>query len=299
MTATTARLLDGKALSQTVLSRLGAEVPELARALGRPPGLAVILAGDDHASQIYVRNKVRAAEKLGIASRSIRLPAETSAERLAAELEALNADPAIDGILLQLPLPKHLDPQRHIESILPSKDVDGFHPINIGRAALGLPAFQPCTPLGIRELLAANGIETVGRHVVIAGRGQLVGLPLSRLIIQRGPGGDATVTICHTRTPDLAAHVRQADIVIGAAGKAHLITRDMIKPGAAVIDAGINRIDDPASPQGYKIVGDADFEGVSQVAGAITPVPGGVGPMTVAMLMSNALQAARGTLRGG
>jgi methylenetetrahydrofolate dehydrogenase (NADP+)/methenyltetrahydrofolate cyclohydrolase len=291
-----ARILDGKAAARNVYRRLQDEIDHIMQGLGRPPGLAVLLVGEDHASEIYVRNKAKAAESLGIRSKVVRLGADVRPAELNAQIARLNNDPFFDSVLLQLPLPKHLDPEEHIERIDPAKDVDGVHPFNVGRAAAGCKAFQPCTPLGIRELLLANDIDAAGKHVVIVGRGRLVGLPLARLLLKRRRGGDATVTVCHSRTTDLAGHTSRADILVLAAGQAGLVDGSMVKPGAVVVDAGINRVDDPSAPKGSRLAGDADFESVSKVAGAITPVPGGVGPMTVAMLMANAVDAARRSL---
>jgi len=295
----TGRILDGKRVAEGVLERLRVELPSLSARLNRAPGLAVILAGHHAPSEVYVRNKLKAAAKLGVAADVHRLPQDADASALSGMIARLNADDRIDGILLQLPIPAHLDPYRFIEEISPDKDVDGFHPINLGRAWNERPAFIPCTPLAVREVLRSNGLETSGKHVVICGRGMVVGRPLSSLLAHRGPTGDATVTVCHLQTRHMEHHTRLADVLIAAMGAPERITGDMVKPGAIVIDVGINAIADAASPNGRRIVGDVHFESVSKVAGAITPVPGGVGPVTIAMLLSNVMLAAEARLSGG
>ena len=282
-----ATILDGKALAERVRRGLAAEVSEFRAATGVVPGLSVVLVGEDPASQVYVRNKQKAASAAGMRDELIRLPAETSQDDLLATIDRLNADPAVHGILVQLPLPKHIDSRLVIERIDPHKDVDGFHPMNFGLLAQGSPRFVPCTPLGIVELLKEAGVETRGARVVVLGRSQVVGKPVALLLLQKGKGADATVTICHTGTKDPAAIAREADVLIAAMGQPELVTADWIKPGAVVIDVGIHRKDDG------KLCGDVDFAEVSQVASRITPVPGGVGPMTVAMLLRNTLYAAR------
>ena len=254
------------------------------------PGLAVILVGDDPASQVYVRNKGRKCEELGMRSETIVLPAETSEEELLSRIDALNKDPAIHGFLVQLPLPKHIDEDKVIQAIDPNKDVDGFHPVNVGNMLIGKPGFLPATPAGVQQMLVRSGIETAGKHVVVVGRSNIVGKPMASLMVQRG--ADATVTVVHSRTKDLASITRQADILIVAIGKARFITADMVKDGAVVIDVGTNRIEDPTHPKGSRLVGDVDFDEVSKKASAITPVPGGVGPMTICMLMANTVKAA-------
>jgi methylenetetrahydrofolate dehydrogenase (NADP+)/methenyltetrahydrofolate cyclohydrolase len=282
-----ATLLDGKALAATMQADLAAQVAaQIAR--GRPkPGLAAVRVGDDPGSEKYVRGKVRACEKNGFASTHIHLPATTSQADLLDRVAALNADPAVHGILVQLPLPKQIDEASVIQAVAPRKDVDGFHPENLGLLAAGRPRFVACTPLGIQQLLSRNGIEIAGKHAVILGRSNIVGKPLAMLLMRKGPGGDATVTVAHSRSRDLAAIARTADILIAAIGQARFVTADMVKPGAAVIDVGIN-----ALPDG-KLVGDVDFDAVKNVASAITPVPGGVGPMTITMLLHNTLRASQ------
>jgi len=275
-----ARILDGKALAARLRAEVAVRVAALGRAAGRTPGLAVVLVGEDPASAIYVRNKTRACEEAGIASRRLALPTDVPQADLLAAVRALNADPAVDGILVQLPLPSHLDERAVLEAVDPAKDVDGFTFANIGRLVENRPRFVPSTPLGILELLDRERIEIAGRHAVVVGRSEIVGKPTALLLLHR----DATVTICHSRTTDLPAVTRQADILVMAVGKPQLVTGPMVKPGATVIDVGITRV-------GGRLVGDVEFASVSRVASALTPVPGGVGPMTVAMLLKNTLQA--------
>ena len=281
----TARIIDGAALA----GRIRAQIAQRAQALiarGTHPGLAVVLVGDDPASAVYVRNKVKDCEEAGIHSVLDRLPAETSEQALLARIDQLNRDPAIHGILVQLPLPAHLDERLVIESIAPEKDVDGFHVSNAGALMTGSPRFLPCTPYGVMKMLEEAGVDLAGAEAVVVGRSNIVGKPQAMLLLQK----NATVTICHSRTKDLAAHTRRADVLIAAVGRARMITGDMVKPGAVVIDVGMNRI--PDGPNAGKLCGDVDFDSVSQVAGAITPVPGGVGPMTRAMLLVNTMEAA-------
>ena len=286
-----ARLLDGKSLAADLRAEIAADVAALKAATGRVPGLAVVLVGDDPASRSYVTGKGKACAAAGIYSRQLDLPATATREEILATVRALNADDAIDGILVQLPLPDSSIEREIIEAIDPAKDVDGFHPTNVGRMVLGLPAFVPCTPNGVLEILRRAGVPLSGAAVTIVGRSQLVGRPLSILMSQKGV--DATVTLCHTRTKDLARHTREADVVVVAAGRPHTLTADMVKPGAVVIDVGVNRVPDAAKAAGHRLVGDVDFDAVAAVASAITPVPGGVGPMTIAMLLKNTLEAAR------
>jgi methylenetetrahydrofolate dehydrogenase (NADP+) / methenyltetrahydrofolate cyclohydrolase len=281
----TAQILDGKALAQKVRARIADDVARLRAEHDVTPGLAAVLVGEDPASQVYVGMKHRATETAGMLSRQIVLPADTAQADLEAQVAALNEDDAIDGILVQLPLPDHLDPRPVQELIAPAKDVDALNPYTAGRLAVGDPTFLSCTPYGVLELLAEAGVDTVGANVVIVGRSNLVGRPLSNMLTLKGR--DATVTLAHSRTRDLPAVCRSADVLIAAVGVAGLVTADMVKPGAVVIDVGTNRTDDG------KLVGDVDFEAVAEVAGAITPVPGGVGPMTVTMLLQNTLEAAR------
>ncbi|HEX5972945.1 MAG TPA: bifunctional methylenetetrahydrofolate dehydrogenase/methenyltetrahydrofolate cyclohydrolase FolD [Gemmatimonadaceae bacterium] len=288
-----ARLIDGTALAAKIRGEVAAEVAGL-RAKGVVPGLTVVLVGDDPASAVYVGAKEKASREAGIAGETIRLPASTSQEALLALVERLNADPAVHGILVQMPLPKHMDPDTVIDHIRPNKDVDGFHPVNVGKVLIGqADGFAPCTPAGVQRMLIESGVETRGANCVIVGRSNIVGKPMAALLVQSGPGGDATVTICHSRTRDLAAHTRQADVLIAAVGRPRMITADMVKPGAVVIDVGVNRIPDATRKSGTRLVGDVDFDAVREVASLITPVPGGVGPMTIAMLLSNTVRAAR------
>jgi methylenetetrahydrofolate dehydrogenase (NADP+)/methenyltetrahydrofolate cyclohydrolase len=285
--ALAASILDGKALAGQVRERLAREVAEFRQAAGIVPGLTVVLVGSDPASQVYVRNKRNASAAAGMNGTLVRLPPETSQAELLATIDRLNADPSVHGILVQLPLPRGIDDRAIIERVNPLKDVDGFHPVNTGLLAQGAPRFVPCTPLGIRELLLHAKVETRGAHAVVLGRSQIVGKPMALLLLQKGHGGDATVTVCHTGTKDPAAIARLADILIVAMGRPGLVTADWIKPGAVVIDVGMHK-----RPDGT-LCGDVAFSGAAQVASQITPVPGGVGPMTVAMLLRNTLQAAR------
>ncbi len=285
-------LIDGKAIAAQVRLEVKAAVDARLAAGKRRPGLRVVLVGEDPASISYVTGKQRAAEEVGIDAETIRQPDTLSEASLLDLIARLNADPAVDGILVQLPLPPQIRPDPVIEALDPDKDVDGFHPTNVGRLVLGKEGFVPCTPAGIVEMLRRSGIETVGARAVILGRSQIVGTPLANLLVQKGV--DATVTICHSRTRDLPAVTREADILIAAIGRAGFVTADMVRPGAAVIDVGINRVDDPSAPRGYRLVGDVDFGPVSEKAGWITPVPGGVGPMTIAMLLQNTLVSAEG-----
>jgi methylenetetrahydrofolate dehydrogenase (NADP+)/methenyltetrahydrofolate cyclohydrolase len=282
----TATILDGKRLAQQIRSELAEEVVEFIQNNGVVPSLAAVLVGDNPASEVYVRNKRRACEDVGIESQLHRLGAGATSEELLGLVARLNKDHAVHGILIQLPLPPQIDGNRVLVAVNPAKDVDAFHPENVGRLVQGRPRFLPCTPQGVQQLLVRSGLEIAGRHVVVLGRSDIVGRPLSIMLSQRGPGGDATVTLCHSRTRDLAAVTRLADILIAAIGQPRLVTAEMVKQGAVVIDVGINRTDEG-------VVGDVDFEAVRNVASAITPVPGGVGPLTVAMLLRNALAAAQ------
>jgi methylenetetrahydrofolate dehydrogenase (NADP+)/methenyltetrahydrofolate cyclohydrolase len=289
----TARILDGTAIAGQIRREVGLEAASLA-ARGIKPGLAVVLVGDDPASQLYVRSKGKACEEAGMHSETIRLPATASEAELLHVVDRLNTDPAIHGFLIQLPLPKHISSDRVLLSIDPAKDVDGFHPVNVGKVVIGDPTgFKPATPFGVQQMLIRSGIETKGANAVVLGRSNIVGRPMMNLLIQDAPGGNATVTVCHSRSRDLPSITRGADILVVAIGKARFVTAEMVKPGAVVIDVGINRVADASAPKGYKIVGDVDYGPVSEVASAITPVPGGVGKMTIAMLLMNTLQAAR------
>ena len=286
-----ARLLDGKSLAADLRAEIAADVAALKAATGRVPGLAVVLVGDDPASRSYVAGKGKACAAAGIYSRQLDLPATATREEILATVRALNADDAIDGILVQLPLPDSSSEREIIEAIDPAKDVDGFHPTNVGRMVLGLPAFVPCTPNGVLEILRRAGVPLSGAAVTIIGRSQLVGRPLSILMSQKGV--DATVTLCHTRTKDLARHTREADVVVVAAGRPGTLRADMVRPGVVVIDVGVNRVPDASKAAGHRLVGDVDFEAVAAKAAAITPVPGGVGPLTITMLLRNTVEAAR------
>jgi methylenetetrahydrofolate dehydrogenase (NADP+) / methenyltetrahydrofolate cyclohydrolase len=291
-----ARVLDGAAIAREIRDEIAREVAALS-AHGVTPGLAVVIVGEDPASQVYVKSKGEACREAGMHSETIRLPANTSQAELLATVDRLNADPKIHGFLIQLPLPKQIDSERVLHRVAPGKDVDGFHPMNVGKLAVGDPtAFRPATPFGVQQMLIRSGIETKGAHAVIVGRSNIVGKPMANLLLQDGPGGNATVTVCHSRSRDLAAIIRQADILIVAIGKPKFVTADMVRPGAVVVDVGINRVSDPANPKGYAIVGDVDYGPVAEVASAITPVPGGVGKMTIAMLLSNTLQAAKASV---
>jgi methylenetetrahydrofolate dehydrogenase (NADP+) / methenyltetrahydrofolate cyclohydrolase len=290
-----ARILDGTAIAQSIRHEVAREVARLATK-GQKPGLAAVLVGEDPASAVYVRSKGKACEEAGMHSVTIRLPVDTPEDELLATVDRLNADPAIHGILVQLPLPKHINSEKVLRRIDPGKDVDGFHPMNVGKLVTGdKTAFRPATPYGVQQILVRSGIETKGAHAVIVGRSNIVGRPMANLLIQQGPGGDATVTVCHSRTRDLPAVTRSADILIAAIGKPEFVTADMVRPGVVVIDVGINRVDDASRPKGYRLVGDVAYESVAQIASAITPVPGGVGPMTIAMLLQNTLQAMQQT----
>lgn len=282
-----ARILDGRLLADQIRAEVAQGVAELLDQKGIVPGLTVVLVGDDPASAVYVRNKERAAAKAGIRGSVIHLPADCESSRLLDTIDRLNEDERVHGILVQLPLPRHLDEQKVIERMSPAKDVDGFHPENVGRLVTGHPRFVPCTPLGIQVLLRRSGIETRGRTAVILGRSNIVGKPMAALLMARGEGGDATVTVCHTATRDVAGHAREADILVAAMGQARAVRGDWVKPGAVVIDVGIHR-----QPDG-SLCGDVNTDEVAAIAGAITPVPGGVGPMTVALLLRNSLDAAR------
>jgi methylenetetrahydrofolate dehydrogenase (NADP+) / methenyltetrahydrofolate cyclohydrolase len=289
-----ATIISGQALSREMRQEIAAEAAAFREETDVVPGLAVVLVGDDPASDVYVRMKGKAADAAGFYSRQITMPEATSQDELLGVIDGLNADPRVHGILVQLPLPKHIETRAVLEAVDPRKDVDGFHPVNAGRLASGDPdVLAPCTPAGVIEMILRSGFETRGQHAVIVGRSTIVGRPMASLLLRTGRGGDATVTVAHSRTRDLGAITRTADILIAAVGRAELITKDMVRPGVVVIDVGVNRVDDAAAEKGYRLVGDVDFDGVSEVAAAISPVPGGVGPMTITMLLKNTLQAAR------
>ncbi len=291
----TAQIIDGKQVAADMRAELKEKVAKL-KTQGVTPGLAVVLVGEDPASKSYVTAKERACEEIGIYSDDNRLPAETTEEDLLALVEKLNKDPKINGILVQLPLPKHIDEDKVLLAIDPAKDVDGFHPVNVGKMVVGQDAYLPCTPHGIIQLLVRSKVPLEGAEVVIVGRSNIVGKPIANMLIQKSPTGNATVTVCHTRTKNMAEHVKRADIIIAAAGGPNTVTADMVKDGAVVIDVGVNRVEDATKKRGYRLVGDVDFEGVKEKASLITPVPGGVGPMTITMLLYNTVQSAEKTL---
>ena len=288
----TARILDGKQFAK----RWNEETAEQARVwserTGAKPGLGVVLVGDDPASVSYVTAKERACAAVGFHSEEQRLPASATTAEVLSAVARYNADANIHGILVQLPLPPQVDEQAVIAAIDPAKDVDGFTPVNVGRMMIGQPCFLPCTPHGIVRLLVDAGVETAGRHAVVVGRSNIVGKPVAHLLMRKAPGGNATVTVCHTATRDLGVFTRQADILVVASGRPMTVTADMIKRGAAVVDVGVNRVPDASSPRGYRLVGDVDFEPACKIADCITPVPGGVGPLTISMLLRNTLEAA-------
>ncbi len=289
-----AQIISGKDIANEIRAELTTEVARLKDEAGVTPGLATVLVGDDPASQMYVGMKNKAAAAMGIHSRQITLPADTPEDELLGVVAGLNADADIHGILVQSPLPDHINEGRIVESIDPSKDVDGLHPLNVGRIATDSDDFfAPCTPAGVIEMLTRNGHDPAGKHVVVVGRSNLVGRPLSSLLMRKAPGGNATVTVCHSRTPDLGAMTRTADILVVAMGRPETITADMVASGAVVIDVGTNRVDDETREKGYRVCGDVLFDEVSEVAAAISPVPGGVGPMTITMLLSNTVKSAR------
>ena len=292
-----AELIDGRAIAKKVLAEVAGRARKLV-ARGVRPGLAVVLVGDDPASAVYTSAKAKAAEKAGMYSLNVRLSADTSQADLLSRVDALNADPRIHGILVQMPLPKHIDPDTVIRRIDPAKDVDGFHPVNVGKMLIGeRDGFIPCTPAGIQMLLKESGVKTPGKNCVVIGRSNIVGKPMAALMMQDNENANCTVTVCHRHTADLKAHTRAADILIVAAGRPGMVTAEMVKPGAVVIDVGTNRVGDPESKSGTRLRGDVDFESVSAVASKISPVPGGVGPMTIAMLMMNTVRAAEMSLR--
>ncbi len=288
-----AQIIDGKKLAAETRAEIAAGVAALKAEKGVTPGLAVILVGDNPASVSYVTAKERACREAGMYSREIRLPAETPEQVVVDTVKALNADPAIHGILVQLPLPKGISEKRVVDAIAAEKDVDGFTPENVGRMLIGEPCFLPCTPHGIVKLIEVTGMDIAGKHAVVIGRSNIVGKPVAALLARKGPHANATVTLCHTGTPDLSVYTKTADVVVVAAGRPNTLTGDMLKPGAVVIDVGVNRVPDATKPKGYRLCGDADFASCAEVAAAITPVPGGVGPMTITMLLWNTLESAR------
>ena len=287
-----AKIIDGAAIADKVRADVAVAAAALAKK-GIIPGLTVVLVGEDPASAVYVRAKEKACHEAGMRGETIRMPASTTQAELLAVVDRLNADPAIHGILVQMPLPKQIDAQTVIRRIAPQKDVDGFHPVNVGKVLIGdKDGFAPCTPWGVQVLLEAYDVKTAGMECVIVGRSNIVGKPMASLMVQPGAGADCTVTVCHSRTRDLAAHTRRADLVIAAIGRADFVTGDMLKPGAVVMDVGINRVDDPTAKAGYRLKGDVHFDSAKEVASLITPVPGGVGKMTIAMLLKNTVRAA-------
>jgi len=293
-----AEIIDGKELAKEMRAEIAEEVQKLA-AQGVTPGLGVILVGEDPASNSYVKAKERACEKAGIYSDDNRLPTDTSEAKLLEIIDRMNEDPKIHGILVQLPLPDHIDEEKVLLRIKPEKDVDGFHPFNVGKMMLGQPAFLPCTPHGVIQMLIRSGVVTKGAHAVIVGRSNIVGKPLANMLLQKAEGRNATVTVCHSATKDMASITQQADILIAAAGKPEMITADMVKPGAVVIDVGVNRVEDSSKKKGYRLVGDVEFEPIAEKASKITPVPGGVGPMTITLLLYNTLESAKNHMEAG
>ena len=287
------RILDGKALSETIKGEIADEVREWVAAGNPAPHLAAVLIGEDGASKTYVDHKVRSCARVGFESTLIQRTADITQEELLEIVHGLNDDPAIDGFIVQLPLPDHLDAQAVIEAVDPAKDVDGFHPVNMGNLALGLPGFVPATPAGIMTMLERSGIDTQGKHAVVIGRSSIVGTPMSLLLSRSGQPGNCTVTLCHSRTVDLAGHCREADILVAAVGRPEMVKADMVKEGAVVIDVGITRVEDPTAKRGYRLKGDVDYADVAPQCSWITPVPGGVGPMTIVSLLRNTLTAAR------
>ncbi len=293
-----AKILSGRDLSAEIRGEVASGVVEMQEKHGVTPGLAVVLVGGDPASAVYVANKQKACQQAGLFSDSVHLPGTAAEDEILSAVRGFNEDPRIHGILVQLPLPGGIDQHLIVEAIAPYKDVDGIHPYNLGKLLQGRPDFAPCTPAGIVELLLRNGHDPDGANVVICGRSDIVGKPLAALLMQRGRGGNATVTVCHTRTRDLGDVTRNADILVAAIGRPAAITADMVRDGAVVIDVGINRVPDDSARRGYRLRGDVDFKAVSEKAAAITPVPGGVGPMTIAMLLVNTLTAARISIHG-
>jgi len=291
-----AKIIDGRAVAGAIRLEVKKSSEVLRASKGVTPGLAFILVGENPASEAYVRMKGKGCAEVGFFSITERLPATVTEEELLRLIGRFNADPRIHGILVQLPLPAHIREERVIAAIDYRKDVDGFHPVNVGRLVIGRPCLKPCTPLGIQQLLLRSGIETSGKHVVIIGRSNIVGKPMANLLVQKAEGANAVVTVVHSAAPDLAAHTLRADILIAAMGRPRFVTAGMVRRGAAVIDVGINRVEDKTAPSGSRLVGDVDYDAVLGVAGAITPVPGGVGPMTIAMLLANTLSAAEGDL---
>lgn len=292
-----AHSINGKAIAADIRREIAEKAQVLREQKGIVPGLGLLLVGEDPASQVYVRSKAKACEEVGFHSVIVRKPADTTEQEILEQIRQWNANDAIHGILVQLPLPRHVDETRVLLAIAPDKDVDGFHPDNVGRLVTGLPGFVPCTPAGIVELLVRSGIETKGKHAVVVGRSNIVGKPIANLLYQKNSHANAIVTLCHTAAPDISVYTKQADILISAVGVPNLIGADDVKEGVVVIDVGINRVEDTSVEKGYRLVGDVDFAAVEPKASAITPVPGGVGPMTIAMLLHNTLRSANGEAR--
>lgn len=287
------KILSGKELAEKMRQEMKSEIDELKTHHNLVPGLAVVLIGDNPASLSYVKGKEKACAQVGILSREYIFDADYKEEQLLKLIRELNNDPSIHGILVQLPLPDHINEEKILYAIDPAKDVDGFHPVNIGKMMIGAPSFLPCTPHGIQQLLLRNNIEISGKHVVIVGRSNIVGKPLAMILVQKNPGANATVTMCHTRTKNMAELTKLADILVVAAGRPHTVNADMVKQGAVVIDVGVNRVEDKTKKRGYRLIGDVEFDEVSEKASAISPVPGGVGPMTITMLLHNTIQSAK------
>lgn len=285
------QIIDGKKIASEIREELKIKISELKESLNKVPGLVTILVGENPASKVYVNMKIKACAEIGMKSKLEKLDSDIGEEELLKIIDYYNNNSEFHGILVQLPLPNHIDEDKIIESILPNKDVDGFHPISVGKLVIGKDTFKSCTPFGIMELLRRYNIETKGKHVVVVGRSNIVGKPIANMLVQKEVGANSIVTICHSAAPDISEYTRQADILIAAVGRPKIITGEMVKEGVVVIDVGINRVDDPNTKKGYKIVGDVDFEGVAKKASYITPVPGGVGPMTIAMLLTNTFKA--------
>jgi methylenetetrahydrofolate dehydrogenase (NADP+)/methenyltetrahydrofolate cyclohydrolase len=288
-----AQIIDGNKIAAQIRGELEKEIKALKEKNNVTPGLAVVLVGENPASQQYVRNKNKACHEIGIYSEQHNLPKEVPEAELLTLIDKLNANPRIHGILVQLPLPQHIDEKKVLNRINPDKDVDGFHPVNLGRMMVGEAGFLPCTPHGVVKMLAYSGVKTAGSHVVVVGRSNIVGKPVANMLLQKAEGADATVTVCHSRTRDLPSITRQADILIAAMGKPEFVTADMVREGVVVIDVGVNRVDDPSSPKGFRWAGDVKFDEVAKKAAAISPVPGGVGPMTITMLLYNTVESAK------
>jgi len=291
-----AKIIDGNQIAADIRAEMKREVADLKAKHGLTPGLAVVLVGEDPASVVYVRNKKRGCEEIGINSYEYKLEATAKESEVLDIVQKLNGDRNVHGILVQLPLPKQISESKILNTIVPEKDVDGFHPVNVGKMLIGEPCFLPCTPHGVQELLLRSGNDPKGKHVVVVGRSNIVGKPVTAILMQKKPGADATVTVCHSSTKNLAEITRQADILIAAIGRPKMITADMVSNGVVVIDVGVNRIEDKSTKSGFRLVGDVDFDAVKEKASAITPVPGGVGPMTITMLLMNTIESAKRTI---